>query len=120
MRVLALSLLVLMGCQAQPLEPLKEASFTVEAELLEVKEGIPKRLNYKYVFIMKYRVLDGDIEKGTEIYVGHPNPAVSKFREGDTHQLALEADLSTIYEGGVVNRYFGEDIPSPYLAVDMR
>ena len=35
MRVLILSLLLLVGCQ--PTQPLKEANFTIEAELLEMK-----------------------------------------------------------------------------------
>jgi hypothetical protein len=115
--VIVILLILLSGCQS---EPLKEASFIVKAELLEIKGGIPENINYKYVFIMKYKVLSGDIEENTEIYVGHHNPVLGKFTVGDIHDLALESDLLDIYGGGVVNRYFDQDIPSPYLAVDMR
>ena len=110
-------LLLLLGCQTQPL---MDASLMIEAELLEVKGGIPEHLDYKYVFIMKYRVFGGDLAEDLEIYVGHPNPVTSRFVEGRRYRLALEPDLFTLYEGGVVNRYFGEDISAPYLAIDVK
>jgi len=109
--------ILFVGCQDIEL---KDADSIVEAELLEIKGGIPQNINYKYVFIMKYRVLSGDIEEDTEIYVGHLDPVPDKFVVGDVHQLALEPDLFTIYDGGIVNRYFDQNISSPYLVVGMK
>ena len=112
----ASSIIILIGCNNTA--TLKNSSYTVTAELIEINGGIPQRLNYKYAFIMKYRVISGDIDPESEIYIGHLNPRKSEFTVGKTYEIAIEPNLYEIYDGGIVNRY-QQDI-SPYLAVDMR
>ncbi len=112
-------------------------SIEVTAKLLEVPEGaIFKRDLYDYATILKYQVLEVHRGKmdGTTIYVGHYDPfkpraeAADKrvpgiggdlktFRAGQVHRMALEVPIDEHYMGGIVNKYFGQDVDPIYWAV---
>jgi hypothetical protein len=109
----------------------------VTARLIEVPEGaVFKRELYNYATILKYQVITvhrGEVPAAT-IYVGHYNPfkpraeAADKrvpdvggnlktFQAGQVHRMALEVPIDDHYMGGIVNKYFGQDIDPIYWAV---
>ncbi len=109
----------------------------VTARLVEVPDGaIFKRDLYDYATILKYQVLKvhrGQV-KGDIIYVGHYNPwkprsqaadkrapgiggNLRQFEPGQVHHLALEVPIEDFFMGGIVNKYFGQNIGPLYWAV---
>ena len=112
-------------------------SVEVTARLIEIRgEFLPNDNLYNYAFIMKYEVLEvhrGQLE-AKEIVVAHYNPLkprptvadefypdvggrLKKFRDGDTHRMALEVPLDDYYIGGIIDRYFKEKKGSIYWGV---
>jgi hypothetical protein len=109
----------------------------VTAQLTEIRGEFPNRINYDYVYVMKYRVLDvhrGELEPGAVIYVGHYNPLkaraaaadarvfgiggnLTRFRAGNLHRMALEADIDEHYMGGIIDKYFGKKTGPIYWPV---
>jgi hypothetical protein len=118
-------------------ETATRGSIEVTAELIEVPEGaIFKRELYNYATVLKYRIIKvhrGKVD-GETIYVGHYNPFkprseaadrnvegiggnLKTFRPGQVQRLALEVPIDDHYMGGIVNKYFGQEIGPIYWAV---
>ncbi|MBN1818008.1 MAG: hypothetical protein JW828_11665 [Sedimentisphaerales bacterium] len=114
-----------------------QGTVEVTARLVEVPEGaIFKRELYDYATILKYQVLKvhrGQIQ-GDTIFVGHYNPFKARaeapdrrvkeiggnlpsFQAGQTHRMALEVPIEDFFMGGIVNKYFGQEIGPLYWAV---
>jgi hypothetical protein len=112
-------------------------SIEVTARLVEIPEGaIFKRDLYNYATVLKYQVLEvhrGKVE-GSTIYVGHYNAFkprseaadqrvegiggnLKTFRAGQVHRMALEVPIDDYYMGGIVNKYFGQEIGPIYWGV---
>jgi hypothetical protein len=109
----------------------------VTARLVEVPEGaIFKRDLYDYATVLRYKVLKihrGDV-KGEFLCVGHYDPwkprseaadkrvkniggNVTRFEAGQVHRMALEVPIEDHFMGGIVNKYFGQDLGPVYWAV---
>ena len=120
-----------------PSEATKRGSIEVVAELMKIPEGaIFERDLYNYATVLKYEVSEvrrGDLSSNV-IYVAHYNPfkprgdvadrkapdvggSLETFESGQVHHLALEAPIDNYYMGGIVNKYFGEDIDTIYWGV---
>ena len=103
-------------------------SVEVTARLIEIRgEFLPNDNLYNYAFVMKYDVVEvhrGQLD-AKEMVVAHYNPLkprptvadefypdvggkLKKFRDGDTHRMALEVPLDDYYIGGIIDRYFQE------------
>ncbi|MEW6238492.1 MAG: hypothetical protein AB1656_24160 [Candidatus Omnitrophota bacterium] len=111
-------------------------SLEVTAKLVEIKGELPDIPLYDYAFVFKYEVLKtyrGQLDAKT-IYVGQYNPLkprssvadarsgeiggnLKKFQVGDIHRLALEVPIDDYFMGGIVNRYFEENVSPIYWAV---
>lgn len=111
-------------------------SAEVTAKLVEIKGEFVDRPLYDYVFVFKYEALTwhrGKADSHT-IYVGHYNPLkprgkvadarsgeiggnVKAFRMGDVHRMALESPIDDYYMGGIINRYYEENVSPIYWAV---
>ena len=109
----------------------------ITARLVEVPDGaIFKRELYNYATVLKYQVLQVHRGQwnGEFVYVGHYNPFkpraeaddqrvkgvggnLKAFRAGQVHRLALAGPIDDHYMGGIVNKYFGQDIGTIHWAV---
>jgi len=109
----------------------------ITARLVEVPDGaIFKRELYNYATVLKYQVLQVHRGQwsGEFVYVGHYNPFkpraeaadqrvkgvggnLKAFRAGQVHRLALAGPIDDNYMGGIVNKYFGQDIGTIHWAV---
>lgn len=109
----------------------------VTAKLVEIPEGaIFERELYNYATVLKYQVVEvhrGRV-KGDVIYVGHYNPfkprseasdkyvhdvggKLKAFKAGDVHRMALDGEMLDKFTGGILNKYFEEDVDPIYWAV---
>ncbi|RJP33289.1 MAG: hypothetical protein C4527_05125 [Candidatus Omnitrophota bacterium] len=111
-------------------------NFEVTAQLEEIKGDLIDDPLYDYAFVFKYKVLEthrGNLDTET-IYVGHYNPLkpretvadvrsgkiggnLKKFRVGDVHRMAMDVPIDEQFMGGIVNRYFEENVSPIYWAV---
>jgi len=111
-------------------------SLEFTAKLVEIKGELPDIPLYDYAFVFKYEVVKvhrGKLDAKT-IYVGQYNPLkprsgvadarsgeiggnLKKFRVGDIHRMALEVPIDDYFMGGIVNRYFEENVSPIYWAV---
>lgn len=139
-RGIALAALALASCsEPSGLDAKVTTLGTVEvtAQLVEVPEGaIFKRELYNYATILKYKVLAthrGQV-RGDTIFVAHYNPFkpraeaadrhvknvggnLARFHPGAIHRLAMEVPMEDFFMGGVINKYFGQDVDPIYFAV---
>jgi len=143
---LALGMLLCVSCGKGPDAPAAAGadaqvttlgSIEVTARLVEVPEGaIFKRELYNYATVLKYQVLQVHRGQwsGKFVYVGQYNPFkpraeaadqrvkgvggnLKAFRAGQVHRLALAGPIDDNYMGGIVNKYFGQDIGTIHWAV---
>ncbi|MDP6379948.1 MAG: hypothetical protein QF662_01275 [Phycisphaerae bacterium] len=115
-------------------------SVEVTAQLVEIR-GKPKADPlYNYAWVMKYRLLEVHRGKvsGEFILVAHYNPykprptvqdfvladmdenvggRVKKIRLNDIHRIALKVPASNYWMGGIVNKFYGEEMGPIYWAV---
>ena len=103
----------------------KAKDLTVTAELVEIPSKFPPDDLYDYAFVMKYKVLDGELA-GKNILVAHYKPRqarkkikdemkkfvagkLKRFKQGLKHKLVLAANLEKIWQGAVIDDFFATD-----------
>lgn len=126
------------GPSEQAAGPVNEVGdFEVTARLVEIPEGaIIRRELYDYAAVLKYEVLEvhrGQIDDQI-IYVGQYNPLKSRrdaadmrvpdiggslktFQVGRIQRMALVAPIDEVFLGGIVNKYFDEEVDPIYFAL---
>ena len=112
---------------ADPAAPAAPAAAPIEvtAKLVEIPGKFPSDELYDYVYVMKYEVQGGPMDKQT-ILVGHYKPKLARakiadkmkahvggklrsFKQGDVHKLQLTADLKSVWKGALVDEFAATD-----------
>ena len=106
-------------------EALAAEPITVTARLVEIPSSLPPDDLYDYVYVMRYEVVGGPMDKQS-ILVAHYKPRqprskikdamkahvggkLRSFTQGDLHRLKLSPDLKSIWKGALVDEFAATD-----------
>ena len=119
-------LLLAISMVAAPSEAdIRKDAIDVQAKLLEIPGKPPPNDLYDYAYVMKYKVMGGELD-GKEIYVAHFNPLqarkkvqedmrswvagkLRRFKTGDVHQMKITPHVGDIWKNAVEDHYFDTD-----------